>query len=159
MAAAIRRGRWLMAGAALAALGAAAALAQEHPEHPKAKPAPKEAVSKEEIGSAIRDWVARDTKLKGGFFLVWDGSQKMPLALSLSKVHDDKLAMVAKDTFFACADFKANDETGTVYDLDVFLKGSSAKDLTPVEVSIHKQSGKERYGWKEEGGTWKKVTK
>ena len=149
--------RWIVLGAALAALaGGVAATAQEHPEHPKAG-AKEPGLTKEAIGSAVREWVDGDSRLKGGYFLVWDGTAKKALALTLSKVHDDKLAMTAKDTYFACADFKAED--GTVYDLDVFMKGVSAKALAATEVSIHKENGKERYGWKEDGGVWKKVPK
>ena len=151
------RWSWVVLGAALAATaGGVAALAQEHPEHPKAG-AKEPGLTKEQIGTAVKDWIGADAKLKGGYFLVWDGSAKKALALTMSKVHDDKLAMTAKDTYFACADFKAED--GTVYDLDIFMKGASAKALDATEVSVHKENGKERYGWKEEGGTWKKVTK
>jgi len=151
---------WVVVLAGAAAAAGTVAFAQEHPkEHPGAKkepkPAAKEPVSKEEIGSAIRSWVARDTKLKGGYFLVWDETAKKPLALTLATVHDDKLAKVADGTWFACADFKSAD--GTVYDLDVFLKGSSAKKLEASELTIHKENGKERYGWNEEGGVWKKT--
>jgi hypothetical protein len=141
----------VFAAAAFAAGGAA--LAQEHPEHPKAKDNAKEAVSKEAVGVAVRSWVAADTKLKGGYFLVWDGEAKKPLALTLDKVHDDKLCKTDDDTWFACADFKSAD--GVTYDLDVFMKGTDPKHLQPAELSIHKENGKERYGWKEEGGVWK----
>ena len=149
-------GRVILGAVLAASLGAVVAFAQDHPEHPKAKPAAsKPSVSKEAIGTAIRDWVGKDSKLKGGFFLVYDGTAKKPLVLTMQKVHDDKLAQVGEGTYFACADFKAED--GTVYDLDVFMKGDSAKDLDTTEVTIHKENGKERYGWKEEGGVWKRV--
>ena len=151
--------RWTAGAAALAAaLAAGAAMAQEHPEHPKTKPAAKEeGPTKEAVGAAVRTWVAGDVKLKGGYFLVWDATAKKALVLTLDKVHDDKLTMTAPGTWFACADFKAED--GTVWDLDVFMKVDSGKHLEASDLSIHKENGKERYGWKEEGGVWKKVAK
>ena len=152
--------RWLTFGAVFAgACLSVAAFAQEHPEHPKEKPAAKEALSKEALGTAIRDWVAQDSKLKGGYFLEWDAKAGKALVLTLAKVHDDKLAMVGKDTYFACADFKSSDEAATMYDLDIFMKGDSARTLAVTEVTVHKENGKERYSWKEEGGVWKRVPK
>jgi hypothetical protein len=139
------------------ALAAALVVAQEHPkEHPEEHPEGEAAaVSKENLAAAIRGYVEKDSKLKGGYFCVFDTVAKAPLALTLVKVHDDKLAQVGEDTYFACADFKALD--GAVYDLDIFMRGESADDLEVTEITIHKKDGKERYGWKEEGGVWTKV--
>ncbi len=72
------------------------------------------------------------------------------LNLKLLKVHDDKLAALGDHTYFACADFEAED--GVVYDLDIFMKGESVEVLKPDEVTLHKKDGSERYTWIEVEG-------
>jgi hypothetical protein len=144
--------------ATLLALGTSA-LAQEHPEHPEKK---KEAAQVEEtkpmtldeLADAITEYIGEDAKLKGGYFLVYDTTDKKPLALQLDKVHKDRLASLGGGVYFACTDMKAAD--GTLYDLD-FLMKRMEDEIEPTEVSIHKKAGKPRYGWKEEDGVWKKV--
>ena len=136
-------------------------VAQEHPtEHPKEKPAAKQQSKKTEaaltmadLSTAIKEYVAQDAKLKGGFYLVYDPDAKKTLELMLDKVHEDRLSKVADGVYFACADFKASD--GNVYDLDIFMKGDKSK-LEVNEVTVHKVDGTPRYGWKEEGGVWKR---
>jgi hypothetical protein len=64
------------------------------------------------------------------------------------------LASLGNQTYFACADFKA--DNGKIYDLDVFMKGESVDELTPTEVSVHKEDGVERYTWVEKRGVWRK---
>lgn len=149
--------------AALALLGGAGGAssrlwAQEHPEHPRGEhpTAPKadKGVSMADLAAAITDYVTKDAALKGGFFLVYDTVDKAPLALTLDHVHTEKLARVGEETYFACADFKTPD--GKVYDLDVFMKGSSKKSLQVTEVSVHKKAGVERYTWFEEDEIWNK---
>ncbi len=130
------------------------AQAQEHPrEHPTAKKEKTSEVTVEMLSLAIADYVAKDAKLKGGFFVVYDPEAKKALALTLDKVHKDRLSKVGRGTYFACADFKATD--GTLYDLDVFMK-EAGSGLEVTEVAIHKQEGKPRYAWAEENGVWKK---
>lgn len=147
-----------LAVAVAIASGAILATAQEHPEHPRDHPQPKgKAVSKEALGDAVRKYVKKDADLKGGYFLVYDGRAKKALVLTLEKVHDDKLARVGETTYFACADFKSVD--GATYDLDIFMTGASAEDLAVSQVMIHKENGKERYTWAEEGGVWKRHEK
>lgn len=133
---------------------AAASGAQEHPEHPTDDKA-NEPVTIEMLSKAIAEYVETDSKLKGGYFLVYDPVAETPLRLTLDKVHEDKLATLGNGVYFACADFKAAD--GRIYDLDIFMKGNGG-GLDPTEVSIHKVSGTPRYNWTEENGVWKKVT-
>ncbi|MDH3197602.1 MAG: hypothetical protein OEO21_05115 [Candidatus Krumholzibacteria bacterium] len=136
------------------ALCVAAPRAQEHPqEHPSDKKA-TETVTIEMLSKAIANYVETDSKLKGGYFLVYDPVAESTLRLTLHKVHEDKLATLGDGVYFACADFKAPD--GRLYDLDIFMKGD-AGDLGASDVSIHKVEGKPRYGWAEEKGVWKKV--
>jgi hypothetical protein len=141
----------------LFALGANA-LAQEHPEHPQEKkaehPESAEEMTLDALADAIAGYIQHDSKLKGGYFLVYDTLEKKPLALRLEKVHKDRLATLGEGVYFACTDMKAGD--GTLYDLDFFMKRAEHGTET-TEVAIHKKAGKPRYNWKEEGGVWKKV--
>ena len=144
---------------ALFALGTSA-LAQEHPEHPEKK---KEQAAQleeakpmtvDELADAIAEYIEEDSKLKGGYFLVYDAEEKKPLMLRLEKVHKDRLASLGGGVYFACTDMKSS--AGVVYDLDFFMQ-RSGDEIETTEVSIHKKSGKPRYGWKEENGVWMKV--
>ncbi len=130
-------------------------LSAEHPvEHPKGETKATEGVSKEELAKSIVNYVKKDAKLKGGYFLVYDKKNKEALILELVLVHKDRLSKIAKDIYFACADFKTL--KGKIYDLDVFMKGTEKGNLEVTEVSIHKEAGNPRYTWYEEGGIWKK---
>src|SRR5262245_4552666 len=148
----------VIVASALLVLGTSA-WAQEHPEHPKqgekkAEQAPEMTMTLDELADAITAYSTRDTKLKGGYFLVYDGEEKKPLLLKLDKVHKERLAGLGNGVYFACTDMKASD--GVMYDLDFFMK-KNADGIATTEVSVHKKAGKPRYGWKEEEGVWKKV--
>ena len=136
------------------------ALAQEHPEHPKEKekqakrPESTGKMTLDELAVAITQYIERDSKLKGGYFLVYDTEEKQPLLLQLEKVHKDRLSALGGGLYFACTDMKSSG--GTVYDLDFFMK-RTGPDIETVEVAIHKKAGEPRYGWKEQNGIWKKV--
>ena len=138
----------------------AVGLAQEHPEHPKQPPKttkqehPKKetaSLTTTELAKGIKDYVAKDSELKGGYLLIYDPTIKKSLELSLTKVHEDKLSQVGENLYFACSDFKATD--GKMYDLDFFMK-QGENGLTVTEISIHKEEGKPRYSWAEEKGLW-----
>ena len=136
----------------------ASGFAQEHPEHPtKATPQPKLEVTKESMAKAISGYIKQDSKMKGGHFLVYDPQAKKTLTLTLDKVHQDRLSQVGESLFFACSDFKSSD--GKSYDLDFFMQGKetpSGMELSVSEIMIHKEDGKARYAWNEEGGVWKR---
>lgn len=129
------------------------AFAQEHPEHPKSETAKKETskVTTAQMAKAITDYVEKDTKLKGGFFLIYDPTISKSLELKLEKVHEDKLSKVSDTLYFACSDFKATG--GKMYDLDFYMQLDES-GLTVSEISIHKQDGKPRYNWSQEKGLW-----
>ena len=130
---------------------------QEHPkEHPTEHPsnAESKAVTKDNLARAIRRHIKSTSALNKGFYLAIDDNTERALKLTLVKVHDDKLASLGNQTYFACADFKA--DNGKIYDLDVFMKGESVDELTPTEVSVHKEDGVERYTWVEKRGVWRK---
>lgn len=125
----------------------------EHPkEHPKKDTAGAE-VTTADISSGIKKHIEAESKKDGKFHVTHEGKD---LALTLSKVHDDRLSSLGGGKHFACVDMKTAD--GTTYDLDFFLSGKPGS-MRVTETSVHKVSGKALYDWKEEGGIWKKVTK
>lgn len=127
---------------------------EEHPkkeEHPKGETTP---LTKEDLATAIEEYVKKDANQRGGYFLVYDDKAKKPLVLSLEKVHKERLATIGTNVYFACADFKTPE--GKIYDLDIFVKGVDKHHLEVTQITIHKESGKARYTWYEEKGVWKK---
>lgn len=131
--------------------------AQEHPkEHPKEHPQDKAALNPETLAEEIEQYVNNESKLKGGYFLLYDEKSKTPLVLTLDKVHKDKLSKVGDDNYFACSDFKGTD--GKNYDLDFFMKKSDS-GLIVTELTVHKVNGAPRYTWFEEEGLWKRKEK
>lgn len=144
------------------------AMAAEHPtEHPKKDEAKKEGdhpkehpkkdaageVTTAEISDGIKKHIEAESKKDGKFHVKHEGKD---LALTLVKVHDDRLSSLGGGKHFACVDLKADD--GTTYDVDFFLSGNPGS-MKVTETSVHKVNGKALYDWKEEGGVWKKVAK
>jgi hypothetical protein len=126
---------------------------REHPaEHPK-ETAQKEQITKDELADAIESYVNKEASVHGGYFIAFDDKAGKELKLTLDKVHRKRLSRVGEDTYFACADFKTPE--GKIYDLDVFMTGPDKDHLTFSKFMIHKEAGKERYTWYEEGGIWK----
>ncbi len=127
----------------------------EHPsggmEHPMDGDEATSSVDKEALAIAITNYVNKDTKLKGGFFMLYDSVDKKPLALTLTKVHKDRLSKVGENLYFACSDFK--EVGGTMYDLDFFMK-SVDDNLMVTEVKVHKKADTPRYKWHEMNGVW-----
>ena len=125
----------------------------EHPaEHPK-ESGGKVTVTKDELADAIEVYV-KEASTAEGYFVVNDEEAGKELKLTLDKVHRKRLSRVGEGLYFACADFKNID--GTIYDLDVFMKGTAKDNLSFSKFSVHKEAGKERYTWYEEGGVWKR---
>ena len=127
---------------------------QEHPEnaeHPKAGGAQKK-VSTADISAGIRKHIDTESNKSDGKFHV--NHQGQDLALSLIKVHDDRLQDLGAGKYFACVDMKGTD--GKTYDIDFFLTGQPG-DMNVIETSVHKVDGKPLYNWKEENGKWNKV--
>ncbi len=126
---------------------------KEHPEHPT-REHPGKGVSLDNIAKAIEDFVKTDSQLKGGHFSIYDPVSNKPLAVDLEKVHRDRLSKITENEYFVCADFKSTE--GKMYDLDFFVKEDQG-NLKVTEISIHKEEGRPRYNWVEEGGIWKKI--
>jgi hypothetical protein len=140
--------------AALLYLVGCANSSHEHPaEHPQNDPGAK-ALTPDEMADAVEIYVANSSAESGGYFIVNDDQTGKQLKLVLDKVHRERVSRVGKDLYFVCADFKNID--GTVYDLDVFMRGPDKDSLTFSKFSVHKKNGKERYTWYEHKGIWKK---
>jgi len=127
--------------------------AQEHPaEHPQ----DKAALNPETLAKEIKQYVNNESKLKGGYFLLYDDKSETPLVLTLDKVHKERLSKVSDDLYFACSDFKGTD--GKNYDVDFFMK-KTGTELKLTELTVHKINGKARYTWYEDKGVWKQKEK
>jgi len=126
----------------------------EHPEHPTTIKEPKLTV--EELAISIANYIQNDVNLKGGFF-VYDKYREEILTLTLTKIHKERLSNIGGDTYFACADFSANN--GNIYDLDIFMTGKSQSKLVVTEINVHKENGTARYLWKNQQGIWVKTNK
>jgi len=149
---------------AMTLFGAMSVTAQEpkeHPEHPEGAsaehPESTAALTKDSLGDAIEMLVASFSELQGGYYCVYDDVDGTALALTLDKVHRERLASLGNGVYFACADFTATN--GTTYDLDIFMTESDSgmfNGLMPTEVAVHKLDGEARYTWMEQDGTWTK---
>ncbi len=130
-----------------------ATVAQEHPEHPKNAQKAKE-FSATDLENAIKANIAAKSKGTNGVFKLYDPVLKKTWALTLDRVHKDRLSKLSADTYFACVDMK--DRNGKTVDVDFFLKSKGGK-LEMTDTTVHKVAGKPRYNWKEENGFWKRV--
>ena len=114
----------------------------EHPEQPTAAP------TVEEVATFLEGHLAETTKASEGLMTVQDEKAGIDRKLRLDKVHRGRLAKTAEATYFVCADFK--DTAGTVFDLDFWVK-QGGDGLQIAETMIHKEEGKPRYTWYQEG--------
>ena len=111
----------------------------EHPEHPTKK---EKSVSKAEIAKGIKVHIRSAEKEGGGVYRMnYEGTE---LALTLKRVHRDKLAQLENGQFFACTDFDGSD--GNTYDMDFFLRGTSG-DMKVTDATVHKINGSPLYNW------------
>jgi len=121
----------------------------EHPGKPAAK------VTAEDIRKGIQAYIAKDTQLKGGYFLIWDDQAKRPRVLQLVRVHEKlnkltaaeyehlfKTKAPASEVYFACCDFREVGGKATL-DLDFFMQATLA-GIEPFRIVIHKENGKPR---------------
>lgn len=93
----------------------------------------------EKIRQAIADYIQRDTKLKGGFFL-YDPERKGAVELKFDHVHQG-VTRTAAGHYFACVDMRS--VRGPLYDLDVYMEQTD-EGVKPVKLVIHKVDGKKR---------------
>jgi len=143
----------VLIGALAIAFGAVVVIAQEHPEHPTNKQAPKQSktYTMDELEKAITAEILNQQKADGSYHLK-DGDKTWNL--KLDHVHKERLARIDPKTYFACTDFKS-DDNHTV-DVDFFMKDDGEK-LVLSDATLHKVDGKARYNWKEKDGYWTRV--
>ncbi len=120
----------------------------EHPEHPEHHGSPP---TIEDVATFLEGHVASATANSDGWMSIPDEKTGKSRELQLDKIHRERLAQTADDTYFVCADFKNRD--GEVFDLDFWVH-QTAHGLQVTETMIHKQSGNPRYTWYEESGVW-----
>lgn len=138
--------------------GANKAIAQEHPTGMSAQgqASKMSTVTKESLLKSINDYINKESKIQGGYFLYYDKMQDKPLALTLEDLHKDRFGDMGGGSYFACADFK--DKGGDTYDMDIFMKQGKS-GLEASDVSVHKKNGEARYDWIEKDGIWSKKEK
>ena len=137
--------------------------ADEEAEHPDEEESSKDEESEQtqeqpqlevglaDISNGIKKHIAELSaqSTDGMFHADYDG---VDLALTLVKVHDEKLAILGSGAYFACTDLKDTD--GSIFDLDFFLTGD-AGNMKVTETTVHKDNGKPLYGWKQrDDGVW-----
>lgn len=139
-------------------MAANTAIAQEHPTGMSSQEhaTKMSTVTKESLLKSITDYINKESKIQGGYFMYYDKMQDKPLALSLEDVHKDRFGDMGSGSYFACADFK--DKSGDTYDMDIFMKQGKS-GLEASDVSVHKKNGEARYDWVEKDGIWSKKTK
>lgn len=133
-----------------AVLGSVPLFAGEHPEHPTKKSPPKkeskwveDKAVMEDFALAVEDYVEERTEEVGAFEVLDDQTGKT-WELLLVNVHKHRIARLAEDKFFACADFKTAEGGKTKVDLDFFV--TRTDDGWEVdEVLVHKVNGRPRY--------------
>jgi len=119
----------------------------EHPEHHGSLP------TIEEVATFLEGHVGQVTAGTDGWMSIRDEKTGEARELRLDKIHRERLAQTADDTYFVCADFKNRD--GEVFDLDFWVH-QTEHGLQVTETMIHKQSGNPRYTWYEDSGVWKR---
>ena len=122
----------------------------EHPEHPEHPTAKKQPITKADISAGIQAHINDRVKEgMGKYRMDYEGSE---LALTLVKVHEDKLAHLETGSYFACTDLEGDD--GNTYDVDFFLVGEPGS-MAVTEASVHKINGKPLYQWMQsDDGNW-----
>ncbi|MEO0271304.1 MAG: hypothetical protein ABIN15_06415 [candidate division WOR-3 bacterium] len=119
-------------------------IAQEHPgEHPGRL----EKIRPDDLKRAITDYVNTDSKIKGGYFLIWDTELKQVWRLNFKGLHKE-VRVLSDGRYFMCSDFISADGE-TILDIDFWLK-EDMMDLKVVDIKIHKISGKERFKYEGE---------
>lgn len=147
--------KWKSCVLAVALAAAAPAAAEIDPPY---------VLSREEIRAGIQRILERDQKLHGGYLMVWDAKTRHVWRLKHQSVHE-RVAWIDSPVarrmlsehgltpreraeeivYFGCNNFLSAE--GTLVDVDVWMARSGDK-LAPLQMMIHKVSGKPRYAFK-----------
>jgi len=107
-------------------------------------------VSAKDIKAKIKSYIKKDTKMKGGSFLIFDDKLDKTWRLKFVKIHDP-VRIINDKTYFACMDFK---EVGgkDVLDIDFWLEvhHKAKHHLKITAIKIHKLNGKARFTYKKD---------
>ena len=127
--------------------------AVEHHEHPGTHvmehPGEATEASAKQIHDGISEYIAKDTALKGGSFLLYDPQDKKVIQLNLLKVHDRVSVLKATNEYFACSDFETVTEPKAKYDLDFWMTKEGDK-FHVNKISIHKLNDVPRYTYQDD---------
>lgn len=122
--------------------------AQEHPgsEHP----GEEAMLSAEEIIEGIKEHINAVAEANYGYFPITDTKEGRDLRLKLIKVHEDRVSYIKKeDAYFACTDFKTDDDKA-IYDIDFWMKKGKKGKLEVYQTKIHKKDGQPRFTYQDD---------
>lgn len=119
----------------------------EHPGKGVEHPGEHEELAMADVKDAILAYINKDIELKGGYFLIYDATDKLVRQLNFVRVHEDKLSYVkTDDAYFACSDFVSAQADATKVDIDFWMKKDEhTGGLSVYKITIHKINGKPRY--------------
>jgi len=107
-------------------------------------------VSAKDIKAKIKGYIKKDSKMKGGAFLIHDDKLDKTWRLKFVKIHDP-VRIINDKTYFACMDFK---EVGgkDVLDIDFWLEvhHKAKHHLKITAIKIHKLNGKPRFTYEKD---------
>lgn len=103
-----------------------------------------------DVAKTVRAYINEEAKVRDGWCRINDPVENATLDLRLKSVYADKLLKVQPNTFVTCATFETS--TGTTYDVDFYVKGTSPQNLKVIDATIHAKDGTQRYAWMDEKG-------
>jgi len=107
-------------------------------------------VSAKDIKAKIKSYIKKDSKMKGGSFLIYDDKLAKTWRLKFVKIHNP-VRIINNKTYFACMDFK---EVGgsDVLDIDFWLEVNkkSKHHLKITKIKIHKLNGEPRFTYEKD---------
>lgn len=106
-----------------------------------------------DLAKTVRAFVDEEAKVRDGWCRINDPVENATLDLKLKEVYTEKLMKVQPNIFVTCATFET--ASGTAYDVDFYVKGTTPHNLKVVDVSIHAKNGVQRYAWMDEKGMMK----
>lgn len=130
--------------------------AAEHPGHEMEHPGEEMEhaeddfpVTANDVKQAIENYVKKDSELKGGYFLVYDGQDKVIRQLKFERVHDRVSELKKSGEYFACSDFTDATKGNAKLDLDFWFENGE-DGLEVRKITIHKVADKARYTFKDD---------
>ncbi len=110
-------------------------------------------LSSGQVANAVEDWV----DARGGSIMLEDPLTGNVQEARLVSVRRDWMGYVGDNTWFIPAKFEARD--GTVFDTDVFMKGTNRDNLFFQDLSVREVDGQQLYSWKRTNGAWERANR